>query len=144
MRLRASIFLPRTKCYCRMMNSASGSRCNIFSVRFLSSFCQPSLICTTGTLFVSTPLIPIADVFGYSGSLDGTPIYGWKGDFNNNQPHQCWFFKSMSLSNAQVNTVIKNNPHLSTQYKGYQTDGECVFFLSHRENYLNCFPVPDI
>nr|ANC28063.1 lectin [Polyporus umbellatus] len=64
-----------------------------------------------------------ADLYN-GGSLDGTPIYGWQGDFNNNQPHQCWFFKRMSLSSAQVNAVIKNNPHLSTQYKGYQTDGE--------------------
>ncbi|PBK85026.1 hypothetical protein ARMGADRAFT_1067145 [Armillaria gallica] len=64
-----------------------------------------------------------ADLYN-GGSLYRTPIYGWKGDFNNNQPHQCWFFQRMSLSSAQVNTVIKNNTHLSTQYEGYQTDGE--------------------
>ncbi|KAK0187511.1 Moa, A lectin from the mushroom marasmius Oreades in complex with the trisaccharide Galgalglcnac [Armillaria mellea] len=63
-----------------------------------------------------------ADLYN-GGSTDGTRIYGWGGTFNTSGPHQCWKFRRLSLSSAEVRMVIKKSPYLDTDYKGYQADG---------------------
>ncbi|KAK0222948.1 Moa, A lectin from the mushroom marasmius Oreades in complex with the trisaccharide Galgalglcnac [Armillaria nabsnona] len=61
------------------------------------------------------------------GSSNGTPIHGCQGsDFHvrDNNFHQCWLFKRMSLSSAEIRMIIRSNPDLVRDYKSYQVDGE--------------------
>ncbi|PBL04449.1 Moa, A lectin from the mushroom marasmius Oreades in complex with the trisaccharide Galgalglcnac [Armillaria gallica] len=61
------------------------------------------------------------------GSSNGFPIRGYQGsDFHvrDNNFHQCWLFKRMSLSSAEIKRIIGRNPHLVGNYKSYQIDGE--------------------
>ncbi|PBL04447.1 Moa, A lectin from the mushroom marasmius Oreades in complex with the trisaccharide Galgalglcnac [Armillaria gallica] len=61
------------------------------------------------------------------GSSNGTPIHGCQGsDFHvrDNNFHQRWLFKRMSLSSAEIETIIGRNPHLVRNYKSYQVDRE--------------------
>lgn len=64
-----------------------------------------------------------ADLYN-GGSDNGTPIYGWEGSFDDSNSHQCWYFKRMSLSSADVLTVVLNNPHIAPNFRPYQVDGE--------------------
>ncbi|KAK0222942.1 Moa, A lectin from the mushroom marasmius Oreades in complex with the trisaccharide Galgalglcnac [Armillaria nabsnona] len=61
------------------------------------------------------------------GSSNGTPIYGCQGsDFHvrDNNFHQCWLFKRMSLSSEELKKIIEKNPHLARNYKSDQDDRE--------------------
>ncbi|KAK0489678.1 Moa, A lectin from the mushroom marasmius Oreades in complex with the trisaccharide Galgalglcnac [Armillaria luteobubalina] len=61
----------------------------------------------------------------YSGnSSNGTQICGWRGSFNDTHSHQCWFFQRMSLSSAEIRSIIGRNPQLSRYYTSYQVDAE--------------------
>ncbi|KAK0444158.1 hypothetical protein EV421DRAFT_495730 [Armillaria borealis] len=81
----------------------------------------------------------------HGGSTNGTPIYGWKGDFKTHGQyswHQYWTFKRGSLSSAEIKKIIIGNKfHLnkSPSYKSYQVDGEYLILPQNLwEEIWNC------
>ncbi|PBK62820.1 hypothetical protein ARMSODRAFT_562283 [Armillaria solidipes] len=79
----------------------------------------------------------------HGGKSNGTPIYGWKGDFKTHGQyswHQYWTFRRRSLSSAEIKKIIMGNKfHLNKSYKSYQVDGEYLILPQNiwEEIWLN-------